>query len=65
MPDPAFPKIELTTPFAVPITLDVVLVRTGEKIRKFFDIDALYRLKDFPCVSRNGLCQVNREKGVT
>ena len=29
MLDPAFPKMELAPPVAVPITLEVVLVRTG------------------------------------
>ena len=29
MPDPTFPKMELTPPVPVPIRLDVVLVRTG------------------------------------
>ena len=29
MPDPTFPKMELAPPVAVPIKLDVVLVRTG------------------------------------
>jgi hypothetical protein len=29
MLDPAFPKMELTPPVAVPIRLEVVLVRTG------------------------------------